>query len=127
MTSPPGHTLERLLAPRHVAFIGGNDAAIAAEHCRAIGFDGPVWGVNPRRQTMAGQPCFARVEDLPEAPDAVFLAVPRNATIEIVDALRRRGAGGVVCYTAGYGELGDEGAALERSLVAAAGDMPRRQ
>ena len=124
MTAPPRHTLERLLAPRHVAFIGGNDAAIAAEHCRAMGFDGPVWGVNPRRQTLAGQPCFARVEDLPEAPDAVFLAVPRHAAIEIVDALRRKGAGGVVCYTAGYGELGDEGAALERSLVAAAGDMP---
>jgi acyl-CoA synthetase (NDP forming) len=124
MTAPPRHTLERLLAPRHVAFIGGNDAAIAAEHCRAMGFDGPVWGVNPRRQTLAGQPCFARVEDLPEAPDAVFLAVPRDAAIEIVDALRRKGAGGVVCYTAGYGELGDEGAALERSLVAAAGDMP---
>jgi acyl-CoA synthetase (NDP forming) len=124
MTSPPRHTLERLLAPRHAAFIGGNDAAIAAEHCRAMGFDGPVWGVNPRRQTMAGHPCFARVEDLPDAPDAVFLAVPRDATIEIVDALRRKGAGGVVCYTAGYGELGDEGAALERSLVAAAGDMP---
>ncbi|MDX1575838.1 MAG: acetate--CoA ligase family protein, partial [Kiloniellales bacterium] len=81
------------------------------------------WGVNPRRQTLAGQPCFARVEELPEAPDAVFLAVPRAAATEVVEALRRRGAGGVVCYAAGYGELGEDGATLERSLVAAAGDM----
>ncbi|MDX1576738.1 MAG: CoA-binding protein, partial [Kiloniellales bacterium] len=123
MTPRRTGNLQRLLAPRHAAFIGGRDAAIAAEHCRTLGFDGPVWGVNPRRQTLAGQPCFARVEDLPEAPDAVFLAVPRAAATEVVEALRRRGAGGVVCYAAGYGELGEDGAALERSLVAAAGDM----
>jgi acyl-CoA synthetase (NDP forming) len=123
MTARLRANLQRLLAPRHAAFIGGTDAAIAAEHCRALGFDGPVWGVNPRRQDLAGHPCFARVEDLPEAPDAVFLAVPRDAAIEVVEALRRRGAGGVVCYTAGYGELGEEGAELERALVSAAGDM----
>ena len=123
MTSRSRQNLGRLLAPRHAAFIGGNDAAIAAEHCRAMGFDGPVWGVNPRRQTLAGHPCFANVEDLPEAPDAVFLAAPRSAAIETVEALRRKGAGGVVCFTAGFGELGEEGAALERALVSAAGDM----
>ena len=123
MTAPPRQNLERLLVPRHVAFIGGKDAAIAAEHCRAMGFEGAVWGVNPGRRTLAGQPCFATVDDLPDAPDAVFLAVPRGATVEIVDALRRRGAGGVVCFTAGYGELGETETALERALVCAAGDM----
>ena len=123
MTSRRRQNFSRLLAPRHAAFVGGDDAAIAAQQCRAMGFNGPVWGVNPCRDTLAGQPCVARVEDLPEAPDAVFLAVPRGATVEIVDALRRRGAGGVVCFAAGFGELGDEGAALEESLVAAAGEM----
>ena len=88
----------RLLAPRHAAFIGGDDAAVAAEQCRAVGFDGPLWGVNPQRRTLGGQPCVARVEDLPEAPDAVFLAVPRGPTVEIVDALRRVGAAAITAY-----------------------------
>lgn len=123
MTPAQRENLKRLLAPRHTAFIGGNDAAIAAEQCARGGFAGPIWGVNPRRKDLGGQPCFARVEDLPEPPDAVFLAIPRPALLDTVAALRRIGAGGVVCYTAGFGELGDEGAALERALVEAAGEI----
>ncbi|MFT5506344.1 MAG: acyl-CoA synthetase (NDP forming) [Gammaproteobacteria bacterium] len=114
--------LDRLLNPRHIAFIGGNDAAFSAEQC-ARHFRGPVWGVNPKRDTLGGVPCFASVDDLPEAPDAVFLATPRSATLSTIKALRDRGAGGVVCYTAGYGELGDNGQAEEVNLVAAAGNM----
>jgi acetate---CoA ligase (ADP-forming) len=114
--------LDRLLNPRHIAFIGGNDAAFSAEQC-ARHFHGPVWGVNPKRETLGGLPCFASVDDLPEAPDAVFLATPRSATLDTIQALRDRGAGGVVCYTAGYGELGDKGQAEEAQLVAAAGNM----
>ena len=57
--------LRRLLNPRHVAFIGGDDAAFSAEQC-ARHFDGPVWGVNPTRKTLGGGPCFASVDDLPE-------------------------------------------------------------
>ncbi|MCP4328183.1 MAG: acetate--CoA ligase family protein [Alphaproteobacteria bacterium] len=101
MTPGQRDNLRRLLAPRHVALIGGDDADVAAIQCAAAGFKGPIWGVNPRRKELGGRPCFARVEDLPEAPDAVFLAVPRAAVGDIVGALSRVGAGGVICYTAG--------------------------
>lgn len=114
--------LHRLLNPRHIACIGGADAALSASQCLKL-FDGPVWGVNPKRDTLGGAPCFASVDDLPEAPDAVFLAVPRASVIETLRALNRRGAGGVACFTAGYGELGDSGREAERELIEAAGDM----
>jgi acyl-CoA synthetase (NDP forming) len=114
--------LKRLLAPRHIAFIGGSDADYSAGQC-ARRFKGPVWGVNPKRSEMGGQPCFARVRDLPEAPDAVFLATPRSATLEVISELREAGAGGIACFTAGYGETGQAGKQAERELVAAAGDM----
>ena len=123
MTPERRKNLKRLFAPRHAAFIGGNGAELAAHQCVIGGFEGDIWGVNPKRDQMAGQPCFARVEDLPEGPDAVFLAVPSGGAIETVDALRRVGAGGIVCYSAGFGELGPEGAGQERALVEAAGDM----
>ena len=114
--------LQRLLNPRHIAFIGGKDAAFSAAQC-ARNFDGPVWGVNPNRDKLGGVPCFASVAELPEAPDAVFLAVPRNTAIPTIQALSDRGAGGVACYTAGYAELGDAGHAAQQELIKAAGDM----
>ncbi len=123
MTAARRANLQRLLAPRHIAVIGGAEAANAASRSRAEGFAGPIWGVNPRRSELGGAACFARVEDLPEAPDAVFLAVPREPAVAVVQSLEDLGAGGVVVYTAGFRELGSAGAGLEQALIAAAGDM----
>ena len=115
--------LQRLLNPRHVAVIGGREAETAAGECARIGYRGPVWPVNPRRESIGGRPCFRVVENLPEAPDAAFVAVPREAAVDTVARLRGMGAGGVVCHTAGFAETGAEGARLEAALVEAAGDL----
>jgi acyl-CoA synthetase (NDP forming) len=123
MTPTQTANLRRLLSPRHIAFIGGRDCLTAIGEAERRGFSGQIWPVNPTRDRMLGHACFASVDDLPEAPDAVFLAVPAPAAIEVTAALARRGAGGVVCYTAGFREAGADGAALEARLVAAAGDM----
>ncbi len=115
--------LERLFAPKSIAFIGGSSAASAVEQCVRGGFDGEMWGVNPRRTELAGQPCFASVAELPEPPDAVFLAVPSEFAVQTVSDLRERDCGGIVSFTAGFGELGEEGHRLEKQLMVAAGDM----
>lgn len=123
MTPLRRRNLERLLKPRHVALIGGQDAVTVAGECARIGYEGQVWPVNPKRYEIGGHPCFAGIDDLPEAPDAVFLAIPREPAIEAMRALSARGAGGAVVYTAGFGEMGDDGAELEAGLIEAAGDM----
>jgi acyl-CoA synthetase (NDP forming) len=123
MTPRRRANLARLLKPRHVAVIGGRDAEVVATECARIGFTGPFWPVNPKRSQIGGHRCFTSVEDLPEPPDAVFLAVPREAAIGTLEKLSTMGAGGVVCYTAGFGETGEDGAAAEARLIAAAGDL----
>jgi acyl-CoA synthetase (NDP forming) len=115
--------LARLLAPRSIAVIGGREAAEVVRQCEAIRFAGSIWPVNPRRAEMAGRPTFASVADLPAAPDAAFIAVPGEATITTLEALAGLGAGGAVCYAAGFAEIGPPGAALQRRLVASAGPM----
>ncbi|MEE9194279.1 MAG: acetate--CoA ligase family protein [Alphaproteobacteria bacterium] len=123
MTPQRRRNVERLLKPRHVAVVGGRDAEAVAGECARIGFTGPLWPVNPKRSEIGGHPCFARIEDLPEPPDAVFLAVPRDAVVDTVARLNEIGAGSVVCYTAGFGETGEEGAEFEAALIEAAGDL----
>lgn len=115
--------LARLLSPRTIAVIGGREAGEVMRQCDKIGFAGEVWPVNPKRAEMAGRKTFASVADLPEAPDASFIAIPREALIAAVAALAARGAGGAVCYAAGFAETGAEGAMLERELVARSGAM----
>ena len=123
MTAQRQKNLRRLLRPRHVALVGGGDVATVINECRRIGYSGALWPVNPNRKDIAGIPCFADIEALPDAPDASFLAVPKQAAIDITARLARRGAGGVVCYTAGFSELGSTGQEAEAELVNVAGEM----
>jgi acyl-CoA synthetase (NDP forming) len=115
--------LKRLLRPRHIAFIGGRDLLDPIRSSRSAGFEGEIWVVNPNRDELAGHKCYPSVAALPEAPDASFVAVRREATIEVVRELAARGAGGCVCYAAGFAEIGGDGRALQDELAEAAGDL----
>ena len=114
--------LGRLFRPRSIAAVGGRVALEVIRQSRKLGFSGRVHAVNPTRKTLAGVSCCTRIEDLPEAPDAVFLGIRREATVEAVAMLAAMGAGGAVCYAAGFAEVA-EGRHSEEKLVAAAGDM----
>ncbi|HYC08766.1 MAG TPA: acetate--CoA ligase family protein [Steroidobacteraceae bacterium] len=118
-------TLERLLAPRSIALIGGAwaDAALAAS--RAVGYSGQVWRIHPTRPSSAQQHYFRSVDELPAAPDAAFVAAPNREVPAIAAALARRGAGGFVCFAAGFSETATaDGERLTRELIASAGELP---
>ena len=115
--------LRRLLSPRHVAVFGGRAAAEVVRQCQQLGFAGDIWPVHPRHEFMEGLRCYPDVAALPAAPDASFIAVPRQGTIELVAELSAIGAGGVICYASGFAEVGGEGVALQQQLVEAAANM----
>jgi acyl-CoA synthetase (NDP forming) len=115
--------LARMLNPASVAVAGGEVAAELIRQCRKIGFQGQIWPINPQRAQIEGIATYPSVDALPAAPDAAFIAVRREQTIELVAALARRGAAGAVCYASGFAEIGGEGVELQNRLVEAAGDM----
>ncbi len=117
------HKLTRLLQPNSIAVFGGGWSERVVEQSLQMGFQGDIWPVHPTKDKIAGLPCFASVDDLPAAPDASFIGVNRQATIDIVGALARRGGGGAVCFASGFREVRD-GESLEQQLVDAAGEMP---
>ncbi len=117
------HALLQLLRPKSIAVIGGDSATEVILRCRAIGFKGELWAVNHRRQELAGVPCVASIGDLPSVPDASFVAVPPEASLEVIRELSMRGAPGAVCFAAGFAEIGGNGAGLQQHLHDAAGDM----
>ncbi|KGM87673.1 Acyl-CoA synthetase (NDP forming) [Roseovarius mucosus DSM 17069] len=120
--------LSRLLRPASIAVIGGGTwCANLIAQCAAMGFAGPVWPVHPSKPDIGGARAYPTLASLPGVPDAVFVGVNRDATIATVAELRAMGAGGAVCFAAGFleaeAELGD-GAAMQARLLEAAGDMP---
>ncbi len=88
----------------------------------ALGFPGKIWAVHPKRDQLGGIPCIRSLEEIDGAPDAAFVAVKREPTIEIVRALRKLGCGGAVIYASGFAETGD--VHLQDQLLDAADGMP---
>lgn len=115
--------IRRLLKPRHICIIGGQAMSDSIRRCAQAGFAGEIWVVNPKYEELGGRKCYPSVAALPEAPDATFIAVPREATIETLKELNARGAGGAICYAAGFAEVGGEGVGLQKQLIEAAGDL----
>ena len=103
--------LRRVLSPRSVALVGvsADPASFGARSTTNLrDFAGPVWTVNPKYagQELHGRPCYGSIADLPEAPDCVLLALPRDGILPAVEAAAARGAGGAIIYASGYGETG---------------------
>ncbi|MGO9634136.1 MAG: acetate--CoA ligase family protein [Steroidobacteraceae bacterium] len=122
---PPGD-IRRLIAPRSIALIGASawTDAVAAGNA-AIGYQGTIWRVHPTRPSTSAITFYRSVADLPVSPDAAFIAVPNNDAPGVAGELAALGAGGFVCFSAGFSELGTEsGQALTRELVDQAGGLP---
>ncbi len=124
MAPPSVLDLSRLLRPRSIAAIGGAAAAETIRQCRRMGYAGRLYAVHPRHATIEGTPSYPHVDALPEAPDAAFVGVNREASVAVVADLAVRGAGGAVCYASGFSETGPAGVARQTALVEAAGAMP---
>ncbi|MEQ8367554.1 MAG: acetate--CoA ligase family protein [Roseicyclus sp.] len=120
--------LDRLLKPRSLAVIGGGAwGASVIREARRMGFEGPIWPIHPTRAEVGGEVAYPTPDHLPGVPDASFVAINREATVDMVRRLRDIGAGGAICFASGFREAEAEtgnGTALQDALLAAAGDMP---
>jgi len=104
-------SLRRLLSPRSVAVVGVSADPMgfgARSVTNLVNFAGPVWAVNPKYagQELHGRPCYGTIDELPDAPDCVLLALPRTGIMPAVEASIAKGAGGLIVFASGYGETG---------------------
>jgi acetyl-CoA synthetase len=103
----------------------GSYGDVIFRNLAAAGFEGEVFGVNPKRDEVHGRPCVPRVADLPEPVDAVVVAIPAAACARVIVEAGERGCGGAIVLAAGFGETA-AGRPLEAELREAAArvDMP---
>jgi acyl-CoA synthetase (NDP forming) len=123
MASKRFANFKRLLRPRSIAFVGGQQMERCINMCRSAGFTGDIWSINPRYDAIAGIPCVASIDELPAVPDVSFIALSPERSIDVVAQLAKAGAPGAIVHASGFGERGGEHLLLEQRLADAAGDM----
>ncbi|MDI9313221.1 MAG: acetate--CoA ligase family protein [Hydrotalea sp.] len=111
--------LQRLFAPKSIVVIGGTWGTRVIEECKNSGYAGKIYAIHDQRDEMAGVKCYRSVADLPEPPDACYIAIKHEKTIEIIKQLNDIGAGGAVVFAAGFAEIGPEGVLRQQRLIAA--------
>jgi acetyltransferase len=134
VTSKPGkkklnrkrqRPLDVFFAPQSVAVIG------ATENPGTVGrtllwnlvtspFGGTVYPVNPKRASVLGVKAYPSVSEIPEPVDLAVVVTPPPSIPAIIRECGENGVQGAIVISAGFKEVGAEGAALERQLLEAA-------
>jgi acetyltransferase len=118
--------LEHLLHPRSVALIGaserpGSVGTVVLRNLLAGGFQGAVFAVNPKYETLAGNPCYPGVDSLPETPDLAVICTPAASVPPLISALGARGTRAAVILSAGLSAVEIEpGRDAQRAALEAA-------
>ena len=71
--------IDALLHPASIAIVGASTTSyvgrVLCENLRDLGYEGEVYPINPRYERILDWRCFASLDELPEAPEAVVSAV----------------------------------------------------
>ena len=114
------HT-RKLLYPDSVAVIGASQkTSIGNAVVRNLlrdQFPGPIYAVNTRGEDVDGAPGYRNILDIPGPVDLAILTVPSGAVLEVAEACGQKGVSALICITAGFGELGGEGVAVQKALL----------
>jgi len=115
-------TIDRFFHPASVAVVGASRARGKTGHevlvsLKRGGFEGKIFPVNPRADTIEGLTCYADLPAIGETPDLVVIAVPKAHVHGVIEQCARLGTKAVIIITAGFKESGDEGATLERQIL----------
>lgn len=111
----------QLIHPESIAVIGASEDAQkpggkVLRNLVSGNYQGSLYGVNPKGYPIDGVEVFQKVEDLPPVELAI-LSIPAAYCLHTVRVLLEKGTSAFILFSAGFGEAGAEGKALEKELV----------
>lgn len=115
--------LNKIFKPESVAVIGASDTPgkvgyIIVSNMISGGYKGKIYPVNPKGGEIQGLKAYKNIKDIPEKVDLVIMSIPAAFVNESVKDCGEAGVENMVVISAGFKEVGEEGAKLEEELTA---------
>jgi acetyltransferase len=112
---------DKLLYPDSVAVIGASQkpgiGRSVVENILRDGFKGKVYAVNVRGEDVLAAKGYPSVEAIAGPVDLAVIATPGATVLELAEACGRKGVQALICISAGFKEIGGEGAVAQEKLV----------
>jgi len=104
--------IHAMLHPHNIVLVGatdkpGNYAERIWNNLVKYGYEGGLYPVNAKRETIWGVPCFKDFASLPEKPDHVLVLVPARFAVQVIRDAAAAGARSATIVTSGFSELQD--------------------
>ena len=106
-------SIHAMLHPRNIVLVGatdkpGNYAERIWNNLIKYKYEGGLFPVNAKRETIWGVPCYKDFASLPEKPDHVLVLVPARFAVQVIRDAAAAGARSATIVTSGFSELQDE-------------------
>src|SRR3979490_2087513 len=105
--------IHAMLHPRNTGLVGatdkpGNYAERIWNNLIKYQFEGVLYPLNARRETIWGVPCYKDFASLPDKPDHVLVLVPARFAVQVIRDAAAAGARSATIVTSGFSELQDD-------------------
>jgi acyl-CoA synthetase (NDP forming) len=112
-TSDIVKSIHAMLHPRNIVLVGatdkpGNYAERIWNNLIKYRYQGGLYPVNAKRETIWGVPCYKDFASLPDKPDHVLVLVPARFAVQVVRDAAAAGARSATIVTSGFSELQDD-------------------
>ncbi|MBN1223269.1 MAG: acetate--CoA ligase family protein [Candidatus Aminicenantes bacterium] len=113
--------LESIFHPKSLAIIGASRQPGSVGHSLLANiidsrYQGIVYPVNPKANGILGIKCYSRVAEIPDAVDLAVIIVPARLVPSILEECGQKKIKGAIVISAGFKEIGRDGAALEKNV-----------
>lgn len=114
--------LHDILAPSGIAVVGASADPTKRGYKAMVGlinggYRGHIYPINPKADYILGVQAWPSLTEMPGRPELALLCTPAASVPALIAECGRRGVKGAVILASGFGETGEEGAALEAQMM----------
>lgn len=114
--------LENFFNPKSVVVVGASESKgkvgyAVIKNIIDSGFTGKIFPVNPKAKIIFRLPAYTSISDIKDKIDLCIMIISPRAILESIESCGKAGINSMVVISAGFKEIGPEGAKLERELI----------
>lgn len=115
--------LDALFRPKAVAIIGASTKELSIgnviiRNLQTYGYKGSIYPINPTAPDVRGIPAYKSLDEVPGEIDVAHIIIPAKIVPQAIEECGKKGVKAVIINSAGFSEMGEEGAKIQEAFLA---------